>query len=61
LLRELSRSNEAYFRALDEDLVEPDRRADWFARLAEYDQCLSERASAWGKPGAGALPTFELN
>jgi hypothetical protein len=62
LLRELSRSNEGYFKGLYAVLVDPDRRAAWFAWLAEYDRRLAVSASAWGKPipGAGVLPTFEL-
>jgi hypothetical protein len=60
LLRELSRFNEAYFKSLYEVLVDPDRRVVWFAQLAEYDRRLAANASAWGKPGIGALPTFAL-
>jgi len=62
LLREPSRSNEGYFKALYAVLVDPDRRAAWFARLAEYDRSLAVSAAAWGKPitCAWELPTFEL-
>jgi hypothetical protein len=60
LLREQSRTNEGYFRSLYAVLVDPNRRAAWFARLAEYDRRLGVEASAWGETGAVELPTFEL-
>lgn len=60
LLRELSRTDEGYFKSLYAVLVDPNRRAAWFAQMAEHDRRLAASASAWGKAGTVELPTFEL-